>query len=243
MISEEVNRGRLALTKRLNDMHIFIYQAISLLSDYKNNYQSKSKSPKKFYVPSTKTKKFAYRSDKDLEKIYNQFIHRSLYENFIVMSVSIFEVFLFDVLKFILIRYPLKLGITIKGTESNKKVDLDIILKSKNQDDIISKIIVQRLNQVSYLAPLDYLQYFKIVTGIVIPKDVFNDYTEIKATRDLLIHNSGIVNKIYLQKVGKQKRGKESESIPIDSEYYDHCVATLKELAIYIDNKIKIKYE
>ena len=244
MITKEINKQRLILTKRLNDMHIFIYQAIPLLLDYQNNYQSKSKSPKKYYVPSSKFKKIAYRSDKQLKEIFNQFIHKSLYENFIVISVSRFEAYLFYVLKTILTEYPEKLRVTLKNSEpnrnpdSNKKVDLDLIFESKNRDEIITKIISERLYQVSYLPPNEYLQYFKNVTGVNIPKDIYNNYTEIKATRDLLIHSFGIVNETYLKKVGKLKRSKENEPVPIDAKYYDHCVASLKELAIYIYEEI-----
>lgn len=243
MIAVEISKKRKILIKKLNDMHIFIYQAISLLLDYKNNYQKSKGSLNKYYVPSLKKKSFTLRSDKDLKETYDQFINRSLYENFIVTSVSQFEAFLVYVLKLIILNYPHKLSISAKNTDSNKKVDLDIILESSDKEEIISRMINERVNQISYLPPNDYLQYFKNVTGINISKKEFHNYVEIKATRDLLIHNSGIINHIYLSKVGKSKRGAEGETIVIGSDYYDHTVATLKELARIIGSEVNEIYK
>ncbi len=51
-----------------------------------------------------------------------------------------------------------------------------------------------------------------------------------KATRDLLIHNSGIVNKTYLDKAGKMARYTVGEQVVIDSSYFSDCWLLAKKL-------------
>lgn len=92
-------------------------------------------------------------------------------------------------------------------------------------------IIENRIIMVSYATPQNYLKYFQEITGCLTEKDEFADYIEIKATRDLIIHNSGIINETYKIKVGDKCRGINGEKILIDKIYFDHSIATMKRIS------------
>ena len=234
LIAIRVNRLHLAFINRIDDTHIFAQQSIPLLESYQSELtDSKSKEHHRYIVPKVKSRGGIpqKRSDKELKEIYDRFIHRELYENLIVTAVSQFESYLFEVLRIVITAYPQKLALNIKGTESKRDIPLELLLSANSLSEVITQIIDRRLNELSYASPKEYLEYLGKLLGIDITDPAFLDYIEVKATRDLVIHNRGIVNQTYLSKVGDKKRGETGQSITIDVGYFDHCVATLKRLS------------
>lgn len=231
-LPRKIYRLHLALVRRLNDVHIFIQQAVPLLEDARNTYEtSLHKKDRRYYVPTVGRAKFARRKDKELKEIYERFIARELYENLIVTAVSQFESFLFDVLRLVVSSYPQKLALNVRGVETNRDVPLDVLLQSESLEDALNQVIARRLNSISYAAPRAYLAYIKHVASIDTDDESFLDYIEIKSSRDLIVHNSGIINELYLQKAGEKARGNLNEKIMVDALYFDNCIATLKRLS------------
>lgn len=62
------------------------------------------------------------------------------------------------------------------------------------------------------------------------PEDEIERFAEMKAARDLLIHNSGIVNKTYLDKAGPKARYTAGDQVMIDRPYFNDCWALAKKL-------------
>ncbi|MCL4559794.1 MAG: hypothetical protein M1281_04155 [Chloroflexi bacterium] len=241
LIAIQVNRLHLAFLNRIDDTHIFAQQSIPLLETYQGELtDSNSKEHHRYIVPKVKSRGGIpqKRSDRDLKEIYDRFIRRELYENFIVTAVSQFESYLFEVLRIVITVYPQKLALNIKGTESKRDIPLEFLLNAKSLSEVITQIVDRRLNELSYASPKEYLEYLGKIIGIDNTDPAFLDYIEIKATRDLVIHNSGIINQIYLSKVGDKKRGVTGQSIMIDAGYFDHCMATLKRLSGIIQRDI-----
>ena len=96
---------------------------------------------------------------------------------------------------------------------------------------------------VFYAEPKDYLSYFESITGVVIPETLFLSFVETKATRDLIIHNSGKVNDLYLRKSGKSARGKPGTIIPLNEDYFGNCISVMKSISDEIDKQVSAKYE
>jgi hypothetical protein len=241
VIAKKVNRLHLAFVNNVDDTHIFVQQSIPLLVKFRSELtESKSREHHRYIVPRVKSRRGIpqKKSDIELRVIYDKFISRELYESFIITTVSQFESLLFKVLRIVITAYPKKLSLNIKGAESKRDIPLDILLNSNNFDEVISQLIDRRINEISYATPKEYLEYLENILGIDITDPAFLDYIEIKATRDLLIHNSGIINQIYLTKVGEKKRGELGQSISIDTAYFNHCMATLKRLSGIITRDI-----
>jgi hypothetical protein len=69
------------------------------------------------------------------------------------------------------------------------------------------------------------------VIQIKLDNNLILSYIEIKATRDLLVHNKGKVNEIYIQKVGVLARGTDTkQNIPISESYYLQSFSILKKI-------------
>lgn len=230
-----IYRLHLNIVKDLNNSHIFLQKVIPIIENECNSLRGGDKLIDKTYnVPSRKSKVFineVFRSDKEVKQILELVSQSGLYENTLITNISKFESYLFNTLKEIIKRFPNKLSISVQGISNYKDVPLQIILESENIDTLMNEIIENRIIMVSYASPQNYLKYFQEVTGTDIEKDEFKDYIEIKATRDLIIHNSGIINETYITKVGNNNRGTIGKKVQIDKTYFDHSIATMKRVS------------
>lgn len=226
--------------RRFNDTHIFVSQSIPVLIDVRNQYRkSKSKKDKKYYVPYKGRSRFAKRTDVELKKIFDRYIDKDLYTNFIIASVSQLESFLADILRYVILCYPQKLSIKIQGILTSKDMPLDFLTGSNTIKEALEKAIDRRVNEVFRASPDLYFKYFEEVTGVKIAEEVFEDYIEIKATRDLLVHNTGKINQIYLNKAGKKARGKNGDILKVDDQYFEYCLDVMKRVSRVVYNGIK----
>ena len=231
-LARKVYRLHTAFVRKVNDVHIFVQQSFPLLEEARRNYEASThKKDRRYYVPTVGRKKFARRKDKELKEIYDRFLSRELVENLIVTAVSHFENFLFAVLQIVLLAYPKKLTLNVRGMDIKKEIPLDILLDADNREGALREVIGRQLNSLSYATPTAYLEYLNSLTGVDTSDPAFLDYIEIKATRDVVIHNSGIINEVYLSKVGNKKRGEVEDRLVIDNQYFDHCIAILKRLS------------
>lgn len=239
-LSKQVYSLHLAFVRKINDVHIFVQQAIPLLNEARDKYEaSKHEKDRRYYVPTIGRTKFARRTDQELKNIYERFIENELYENFIVTAVSLFESLLFDVLRLVIYSYPQKLTLNVQGIQVDRTVPIEVLLQSNTLESALEEVIRKRINSISYAMPKAYLEYLNNVAGITISDPVFPDYIEIKATRDVIIHNARIINEIYIQKAGDKSRGKINEKLIMDLDYFNHCIATLKRVSGIIQRDIK----
>jgi hypothetical protein len=239
-LARKVYRLHLAFVRKINDVHIFAQQAIPLLEEARNTYESSShKKDRRYYVPSINRTKFARRTDKELKVVYERFIASELFENLIVTAVSQFESMLFEVLGLVIRSYPQKLTLNVQGIQVERNVPVELLLQLDNLENVLVEVIRRRINAVSYASPKAYLEYLNAVAGIKTSDPAFLDYVEIKATRDIIVHNGGIINEIYIQKAGEKSRGILNDRLTIDSEYFDHCVATLKRISGIIQRDVE----
>ncbi len=242
-LERRVYRLHLSNVRRLNDTHIFASQSIPVLEEVRDEFrQSKSKRDKRYYVPYKGRAKFAKRTDAELKKIFNKYIDSGLYANLIIASVSQLETFLGDVLRYVIFCYPQKLSTKVKGISISKDVSLDFVVGSNSISEVLEKEIDRRINDVFYASPFLYFEYFKEITGVDTMDEAFEDFIEIKATRDLLVHNTGKVNQLYLSKAGGMARGKNGDRLEIDEEYFEQCIAVMKRVSGIVQRDIEEKF-
>lgn len=153
--------------------------------------------------------------------------------NGIFQLVTIMETLMNDILRMILMEYPNKIP-------SKKKIDVDCVLTSDSIEQIKLTIVDGILNEIAYKSPKDYAAEFEKYTGVnLLENPVFHKYIELKATRDIHIHNGGIANDIYLNKSGVVARVKSGQYVPVDIPYflnsYEQCLQLNEILEIELD--------
>lgn len=158
-------------------------------------------------------------------------------EGLFVLAVSSFENSLSDTLKIYLNSFPYKLDSKI---ENLTKEDL-------LEGDPLDKVINSKINSISYKNLKEMLDYFLKTIALPessIPSNLFENLLEIKATRNLLIHNNLIVNSQYIESSGTKYRSiNPGERLKIDQDYLFKSITTLRDILQKIVDQIFIKYQ
>jgi hypothetical protein len=127
--------------------------------------------------------------------------------------VSAFEVFLFDLLYQLLLHNPWQF--------SEKQLDFGTVLKAASRDEIVSGVIQRHLNDLKYAHLREWFAAVNKAVKLDCPDEGEIDaLAEIKAARDILEHNAGVVNEIYLRKAGKRARYAVGEHVELDDAYH-----------------------
>lgn len=158
-------------------------------------------------------------------------------EGLFVLAVSTFENSLNDTIREVLRKIPDKLDIK---TETIPK---DVIISG----DILSYAIENKINNVSYKSIDEIIKYFIRLTSIAedsIPDGTINRLKEIKATRNLLIHNDLIINGFYKDTAGIFAREpSHNDRLEIGQDYLYQSIVTIRDILNAIKNNLELKYK
>lgn len=118
--------------------------------------------------------------------------------------------------------------------DRDKKL-INIIIDSDDRQEIISRIIEERVRSLFYGNPVDFFEKDKAKLGFGTYfkdnyKDLLKEYTEITARRNIIVHNSGRVDRKYLREV-KSTSYKIGNKIIIEKEYLKRALCILEGLA------------
>lgn len=151
----------------------------------------------------------------------------------ILQLVTITETILNYILKEILIEFPSKIP-------NKRKMDVETALSANSLEEIKISIIETILNEIAYKSPKDYADEFQKYTGLnLLEFPPYHKYIELKATRDIHIHNGGTANEIYIAKAGMMARVKSGYYLPVDIQYflqsYENCLQLTEILEKELD--------
>ncbi len=125
--------------------------------------------------------------------------------------VSLFEHYVFELLRVWLVNNPKSL--------SGKQVKFEAVLTT-GRAGIIQAVVEKELNDVKFGGIVDWFRYLKSLVSLNRPGEQdINNLAEIKASRDILVHNNGIVNETYVRKAGTCARYKDGEKLLISEQY------------------------
>jgi len=229
---------RLQKQKLINNTYIWATLAIKSLNVISES-EELTKKTSEFQVPSNIKGKTVKRKSENIKALIQSAADKEIYFTIFTYIVAQFEGFLVDTISLILTYDQRKLRINIQGSDNNKKVEISELLECKTYDSIVELIIERQLASLFYAGPKKQLEYLEKVLNIKADETVWNKWFEIKATRDLIVHNSGIINKIYIEKVGENARGKVGDSILVDKQYFENTLATIKSLVGKIEVQAK----
>lgn len=239
-VSIEIYRRHIRLFRYINDTWIFIELIRPDLERQADKLRnSKSKVKKRYTVPKGSSTVQSKRRDADIGQVYSAQYQRGIYETNIVSMVSRAEAFLQDAVSIVACAYPKKLALLAdKGG-----IPLDLFLESERREDVIRRYVALRCEGLMFGKPSEYLEKAAKVLSIDIDPDIAKAFIEIKASRDIIIHNSGQINKLYVEKAGDQRRGEAGEELVIDRSYFRHVVVTIKKLSGLVQKRTEDVYQ
>jgi hypothetical protein len=168
---------------------------------------------------------------RDLSARSHQYLNRSLRQSTFQQFLSVFESFLFDLLQVWLTEFP--------GSLSRKTLDFKTVLDAGSREDVIAEVVKREIVEIAYQKPADWFAYLKTRTGVLVPsEEQIARLAEAKATRDVIIHNRGVANGVYLSKSGRLARHALGEPIELPHEYHQQSWVLLMEIVTAVAESI-----
>lgn len=148
--------------------------------------------------------------------------------------ITIFESFFFDLLRLWLIAYPQSL--------LGRKLDFKTVLDSPDKGAIALSVVNKELNDILYDRPSGWFAYLedKAKLGCPTASEV-ERIAEAKASRDVLVHNRGVVSKTYESKAGKLARYKDGQRLDIPEPYHREIWELLRKVVADISTVASAK--
>jgi hypothetical protein len=163
-------------------------------------------------------------TEQDLINLYPRYRTTYVQSLSFVQLTTVFEAFLFDFLRLMLTNDPRHLG-------QKKQIEVGVALSVADRGALVLLIAERELNELKYDRPRAWFDYLSRIVKLGCPTDdEIERIAEMKAARDLLIHNAGIVNKTYLEKAGTTARYAVGDQVVIDSPYFRDCWMLAKQL-------------
>lgn len=173
--------------------------------------------PDKTAIQST----WKYRKEELLSR-YQFLASHQLSINSIIQLVTITETMLSDIIRAVVAKYPQKLG-------GKRSISIQAVLESTTLEEVHLRATDTLLNELAYKSPVEFSEAMNQLLSVnLLECPAFHRYMEIKATRDIFIHNQGVANDIYIRKSGTHARVRSGVKLPTDIHYflesYEQCL-------------------
>lgn len=143
------------------------------------------------------------------DRYVNTFLAQATFQQFL----ATFESFFFDLLRLWLTAYPQSLAA--------KEIPYRVVLDAPDKDAITRHVVDRELNEIAYKRLDEWFAYLQSRTKVDPPSaDDVDQLAEAKASRDVIVHNAGIANKVYLQKAGRLARFRLGQTVEITGPYH-----------------------
>jgi hypothetical protein len=148
--------------------------------------------------------------------------------------VSSLEDFVLNLFRLWLLEFP--------GILSARTLTLRDVLDLDDKDAIIARFVDNEVRGFGYKRPDDWFQEINKHARLGCPsEDEVQVVCEIKATRDILTHNRGVVNHVYRLKAGDRARFNEGEIIDIPDDYLLQSLTSIKTIVQTMTNAAMAK--
>jgi len=230
-------KPRTRTLRALNNIFVITGIARNAVEDARQTLQAQRRGKLRFPIPTVQGDKVvvARRRTKILS-LLGQAVDRDFFSQAVVPAVALTESYLGEMLGLILRAYPKKLE------ASEKKVGLDLILEAKHLHEVLDAVISDQIHSAFYASPTKYFKYIEETLSISIPEACKASYAEVKATRDIFVHNGGIANTLYREKAGTLARAADGASLPLDEPYFSSAITSMKAIVQSVYQELLEKY-
>ena len=156
--------------------------------------------------------------------------------NGIFQLVMIVEATLGDLIRQVVFRYPNKLS-------AKRQLPLKKVLEAQSIEEVRLTAVNILIHELGYKSPKEFADEVEQILSVnLLECPSYHRYIEMKATRDILLHNQGIANEVYVAKAGSHARVVAGGRIPISQPYllevYEECL----QLIEWLERKLHEKW-
>jgi hypothetical protein len=128
-------------------------------------------------------------------------------------TISLFEDFVFGLLRLWLLQHPHKLF--------SKNLPVSVLYEVPTLDAARLVAVNQEINAQSYKKVREWFAYLSSVVKLDCPtSEEIDRLAEIKASRDILVHNRGTATAVYEEKAGRLKRAVAGDRLDLPRAYH-----------------------
>jgi hypothetical protein len=218
----------MALIEDINQLRLDSLAALDASHDYYSHTKAAWRLAQKV---GRRSRKFSIRNratggaigKDELPKLAQRYIAEYLAPATFQHFVSLFEDFIFDFLRAWLIQYPESL--------SRKELRLQAVLDAADKAEIIRAVVDKELLGIAYDPIVEWFKYLDKIARLGCPnRDQIERLAEIKASRDVLVHNKGIASAIYVEKSLGRGRCGDGEVLEIPEYYHRESWQLIKQV-------------
>ncbi len=225
---DQVGKFRNKYQKGINDL--FIWSEVAIISFDHALEDEEFLAAREYQVPSRTSKGSVTRNKKQVTQLIRGAKSTGLNHSIFAFLIAQGEAFLHDVLRCTLVYDNKRLKTAVNGFDHVKSIKVAEIVDRRSRSELIEVIVESELNTLFYARPAIQFRYLEEITGVSLEEDLKAEWAEYKASRDLIVHNAGKINKIYLGKAGNKSRGQEGDIITVDRDYTQAAMANIKSL-------------
>lgn len=152
-------------------------------------------------------------------------------------NVEVFDYFISRMLKKVFIGFP---GIL---SSSDSSISMSEILQCESINDILLRVAEKKVQSLGYKGLMDIMKYLnsqlKLDFDIKLPELL--EACEIFQTRNIIVHNSGIINEIYIKNVIGTNL-KVGYKYPLTEEYVRRSGEVFRSLGTALDKQFRLKF-
>lgn len=152
--------------------------------------------------------------------------------NGLFQLVAITEAMLGDVVRALILRYPQKLG-------GKRQVPIQAVLESHSIEEMHLRAADLVLNELSYKSPAEFATSLESLLSLnLLECPAYHKYMEIKASRDIFVHNRGVANETYCRKAATHARVASGASLPADIQYFLESFEVCLQLNEWLEREL-----
>jgi len=232
-LNRDITANQIRHVNLLKDNRAYYFNSVTIWWTYYAQLEAKIDDAQQAILSEVERVDF---SEKNPNRVIQRYLRPSVFKNYL----SIYELFINNLLSLWLRAYP---GILNERTISFR----DFYLASSKErviDDVIEKEIIGIL----YKSPRDAIHFiYQKFLGKnyrdSLALDTIHGLAELKALRDVLEHNDSRINALYLEKAGDKKRGNDGESIEISDDILLESYELLMEMIEIISGDFRNQIE
>jgi len=150
--------------------------------------------------------------------------------------LAVFEAFLGDLLRARLRAEP-------KYLMPTEPVDFPTIHAAPDKAAVIDFVVERKVQGLFYKRPADWLKFADDKLGLGCPTaDEVERLAEAKATRDVLIHNRGVANEVYVDKSGRRARFRVGDRVDVPEPYHREVWELLRKVVAELSDAMTRKF-
>lgn len=158
----------------------------------------------------------------DVASILLNYLDEELPRVVIYQVVSHFEEFFFDFLAVLLQNNP-------SALPAEQKITVKEVLAAPDMDSLIMQLIEKKLSDLKFKRVEEWFHYLdKVIRLDALTSDEQARLAELKATRDVVAHNAGVANDVYVRKAGRLARAQPEEYLVVTRPYVYESADFLK---------------